>query len=74
MKTISVAQCSTHTLIFMCVCRCVSIHVNICMAHGCKSLRKLEVDVGSPAAGVTGGCELPDMGAGNSVLVPWEEK
>jgi len=31
------------------------------MAHECKNLRKLELDVGSPAARVTGGCDMPDM-------------
>lgn len=39
------------------------VYVNVCYVHmgACEAS---QVD-GSPGTGVTGNCELPDMGAGN---------
>ena len=38
---------------------CVMCHVQ------CRSLQRSEEVVSVPGAGVTGGCEIPGMGAGN---------
>lgn len=57
---------------FIFICVCVSVCVNVCMPQECRHPRKLEVKIGSPGARVTGGYELPDMGARNGAPVLWK--
>lgn len=48
-----------------CMLEFVGVHVHACMrvyVHVCEGAEEVFV---SPAAGVTGNCKLPDMGAGN---------
>lgn len=41
---------------------------------GMQHLQMLEEVTRSPGTGVTGGGELPDMGAGMSAFSPWQEQ
>ena len=43
--------------------------MSLCVLHVCKSPQGPERDVVSPGTGVTGVCELPDVGAGNQTKV-----
>jgi hypothetical protein len=51
------------------------VGANVCMCehmHVCACVWEAEEDVGCPGAGVTGECELLNVGAGNGPLVLWE--
>lgn len=45
----------------------------ICV-HDCRYIQRPEEGVGIPQAGVTSGCELPEVGAGNGTLILWKNK
>ena len=44
----------------------------ICVCHMCAGALGGKKRVSDPRAGVTGGCELSDMGAGSRTLVFWK--
>ena len=64
--------------LFMCICMSLYIYV-VCM-HAClcvyamcmQELTEPERTVGFPVTGVTGGCELSDVGAVNLTQVLWK--
>lgn len=49
---------------------CVGLCVGVCTE--CRCLWRPEKGVWSPDGGITGGCELPHMDAGNQVRVFWK--
>ena len=53
------------------VCACMLVHVCVCACTPCmwERPRRLEEDVRSPGTGVTGGCELPDVGVRSQAWV-----
>ena len=51
----------------MCMCACEDIYVH---AHVHRCLKKPEEGVRSSGAGVTGGCELPEVVCGEQNLGP----
>ena len=57
---------------YVCVCMCVNgcrVCVYVCV---CVCVCRLEEGIRFSEAGVTDGCELPDMGAGNRMQVLWK--
>lgn len=54
---------------------CVCVHVSVCThEHSVHRRQKKALDVNSPEVEVTGGCELPDMCAGNSTPVLYKNR
>lgn len=52
-------------IVYLCVC--VSGDT-----HGCGCLQKSE-EVGSPGIGIAGGCETPNVDAGNRAWLPYKK-
>lgn len=55
-----------HSILFFfkCLFMWIYVHVWVC-AQSCRSPQRTEEGLGSPRAGVRGGCPLPNVGAGN---------
>lgn len=52
-------------LCHICVCTCI----NLWVSHTCRSTKRQEEHIRYPRAGITGSCELPDVGARDGTKV-----
>ena len=74
MAGICVSVCLHVCGVYLCVCTCVGVSVCLCMYVGADVLETAEEEFRSSEAGVTGGCELYNVGTSKLSLGPLDSR